>query len=232
MTTRITPWFCRSTNHLWAMDIAKSSHLASNLTFAWRRSTSTSTILRVLGTVIIQSGRLWVVDSCNETDVFDGVPREDEDDDERFGDSIELMGQWWWRWVLFTDSESNTVGSDRLPFLTVVVCQHLLPTLQHPATIWRLLDNAGWTLLPTLMIVVLRTTYFHFFKRNQEFRLPPSRVTCNCTVGESRFDSEIPDQPIFKLSSVGTGLNVLCLARLEAFRLPLLCKNTIVSLIT
>lgn len=116
---------CRSTNHLWAMDIAKSSHLASNLTFAWRRPTS---ILRVLGTVIIQSARLWVVDNCSETDVLDGEPREDEDDDERAGDSIEPIygdgGLCLWR---------KTLTRVWLGFnwLFLVVCQHLLPTIQR-----------------------------------------------------------------------------------------------------
>ena len=49
--------------------------------------------LRVLETAIIWSARLWteVVDSCRETDVLDGVPREDEDEEGSVGDSIGAM---------------------------------------------------------------------------------------------------------------------------------------------
>lgn len=114
-------------------------------------------MLRVLGTVITQSGRLWVVDSCSETDVFEGVPRDDEDDDERFGDSNELMdgdGEFClWTQIRYSDRSIDFSASGSVPtFITDSSASSDYLTLYS--------KNAGWTLLSTLMIVVLRT-YFH-----------------------------------------------------------------------
>lgn len=164
-------WFliyvCKQSTTCGAIDMTNFSHLASNLTFAWRRPTSTFTILRVLRTVIIQSAR--VVESCKtRTD----VSYQEESRMKIRG--LETILSPWLLWRSWTDL-----------YDFLVVCQQLF-------SVQPLSDACSTNAPPkkTLSSALMILTYDSrincaLFDRNFGIQCLPTSVTCYYTLRES-----------------------------------------------